>query len=556
MEEVFGKRLIKEIATKYDLNKGKKINSEKLIAIYKDYSNYFNESEFANLLGIKDRGYKKIINNPEKEVFVFMNQQLTEEEKEQELLELANDYKLYKGQKITLSFFEKMYDRVKAFLTEVEFADLLGIKKAAFNMFKLKSKDDPNVTVRILMNNNLSKEEQIKQILELAKTYDLYKGQEIDYNFFIQLYDKFRIKLTEIEFARLLGISQTSLKNIRNRNEKAKLFGNMKLSEEVTESIRKEILKKYEGKTIGYGKDRNNGEVDFKSLQEPYKIYFTENEFAKLFGISEKNLWYTKRRKANPKIKDVEKIEKVEKLKKEIVEGRYYTKEELEEICSTVDLTVNDFITYYINKGNFFDHSEYKNALENNKKLWIGKCNIENSYLEKYNKMLENIVGTVINGINKKYGAYYLEEDIKSDMLIYMINNCGDIILNFEHDLELMERMLWVRVRKYGQIKYLEEIKKDIKKAELIEEKMESKTNFVIDYKDLDIMEDKIDEEYLTEILKIYLDQGYDKETIIEKISKKFSIQKEDILDKVKGYLLEQGKVVQNKKGEYEIGDK
>lgn len=187
---------------------------------------------------------------------------------------------------------------------------------------------------------------------------NLYKGQMINYKTFISMYKEYENSITIIEFAKLIGISGSNLRNIRRTKQEAKILNNIKLTDDSIENIRKSIVKQYEGNTIYY-KDENkkNGKINFLELYRPYRIYFSENEFAKILGISEKNLWYTKNSKANPKIKDIEKIKKVEKLEKEVEETFYCNRLELEKLCKKFDLSIEDFITYYINKGEFFDHT-------------------------------------------------------------------------------------------------------------------------------------------------------------------------------------------------------
>ena len=181
------------------------------------------------------------------------------------------------------------------------------------------------------------------------------------------MYKEVKTTLTEIELADLLGISNSNLKNARNTNDKMRVFRNYKLNSDIKEKIRKQILDKYEGKKIYYKSNQEQkGEVNFLELYEPYKMYFSEKEFAELLGMSEKNLWYTKNIMANPKIKDIEKIRKIQEIREELEKKTYLSKNEIEEICKKIKISVEDFITYYINNGKCFDFSVYKEALDKN----------------------------------------------------------------------------------------------------------------------------------------------------------------------------------------------
>lgn len=274
-----------------------------------------------------------------------------------------------------------------------------------------------------------------------------------------------------------------------------------------------------------------------------------------LIGISEKNLWYTKHQMANPKIKDTEKIKKVAELKKEITEPSYYSRERIEYLCKKFDISVEDFITYYINKANFFDTSVYQNALDNNNGLWIGKKRIREDDIEKYQEMIKRIISTVINAINQQYAQYYLEQDMKSEMSIFIMCSCGDLVDNFQYDAKLMERMIWLRTREFCKIKCLEQYEKDLRNTEFIDNRIQGSTTDKYEINDTKKTDYKTEVEEITELFKSYLVQGYDKNSILEILSNLFNIDKDSILKLIRDYLLETKRVVQNKKGDYEIGE-
>lgn len=394
---------------------------------------------------------------------------------EKEILnKIIEKFNLYKGQKINYEELVMMYDSYSDEFTMIRFANLLGIKDKAFYNFKEKHErnKEKNVTTRILLNIELTEKEKNLKILELVRNYNLYKGKKIDYSFFMQMYNQVNTKLTELEFADMLGIKGANLRNIRNSKQEVALFKNISLNSEKVEQIRKGLIKIYEGKSIYYKETRTHeGEIEFWKLYSPYRLYFTQKKFAEMLGISEKNLWYAKNEKGNPKIKDTEKVAKVEMLKEKLEKGRYYSKEELEKICKNIELSIDDFIIYYINHGDYFDTSVYRQAIESNEKIWLGKGKIPNDYIEKNIGMLQRVINTVVGEINKRYSEKYLEEDLKSDIMLYIISDCIDIIKNFSYNTKIMERMLWIRSRKYAQIVFIHEYKKDIKKIGLNEGK-------------------------------------------------------------------------------------
>ena len=477
--------------------------------------------------------------------------------KEKFLEEIIEKFDLVKSQAISYEKFMAMYHMYSNYFTEIQFADLLGIKNKTFWTFKDKASKNLDANVIILKNRKLSRQEELKIILELIEIFDLYKGKEVDYSQFLVMYNKVKKEFSEVEFANLLGISDSNLRNIR-KSGKARLFRNVVLTESAKEEIRKSLIKKYEGKKIYYKRnEENKGQVSFLKLYKVYRVHFTEIEFAELLGISEKNLWYVKNNKGSvyPKIKDIEKIKKVEELSKQITEVRYYSKDEIDNLCKKVGLSIKDFINYYINKGSFFDSSIYERVLIDNRRLWIGKTNIKKADLDKYGEMFNRIIGTAINDINSRYGDYHLEPDFKSNMLIFIVYNCGDLIKNFQTDLKLMERMLWLRVRKYAKIIYICEYKKDIKMLKLpqnipVNERFFDDSFF--ENVDLDNLQ-VVKEAELIKIFKNYLIQGYDKDVIIDKMAIMFNMKKTELLEKIKNYLLETKEVVIREDGSYEI---
>ena len=76
---------------------------------------------------------------------------------------------------------------------------------------------------------------------------------------------------------------------------------------------------------------------------------------------------------ANPKIKDIEKIRKIQEIREELENKTYLSKNEIEEICKKIKISVEDFITYYINNGKCFDFSVYKEALDINNGIYTKK---------------------------------------------------------------------------------------------------------------------------------------------------------------------------------------
>lgn len=482
-------------------------------------------------------------------------------EKDKLLEEIIKKFDLYKKQRINCDEFLNMYNQYSDKLSEVEFADLLGVRRKIFIDFKNLSKKNNKRRIIILSNRNLNEKEKTEKILEMIEKYNLSKGKKISYTFFKKMYEDVKSVLTEVEFANLLGIPYFNLNKSRNVKERTRIFKNCKLDDKTIEKIRKQILKQNEGKRTYYEINENGkGEVDFLELYKPYKIYFSEKEFAELLGISEKNLWYIKNKKWNPPIKNIKTIEKIDTIRDELDKFICLRKDEIEQICNKLDILVKDFITYYINKGKFFDYSIYKQALETNNVLWIRQGKVKKEYIKKYSEMFLRIAQSTAIDVKNKYSERKYEEDLQYKTLLYILENCQDLISNFMYDENLMEKMIWFRARQYARNIYNKEEKENKKigsvyKDEIfVNSKLKIKSNET--YKNIELEKiGDLDDEQLTEIFKEYLAQGYSKEEILKKLSNSLNVDEVEILDRIKKNLLEKGQVKQNNAGNYEIGD-
>ena len=261
---------------------------------------------------------------------------------------------------------------------------------------------------------------------------------------------------------------------------------------------------------------------------------------------------------ANPKIKDIEKIRKIQEIREELENKTYLSKNEIEEICKKIKISVEDFITYYINNGKCFDFSVYKEALDINNGIYTKKEKLEKIYMEEYKEIFFRVARTVSTMIKKNYSEKY-NKDLTSNILVYILENCKDLVENFKYDIKLMERMIWLRARQYAKIIYFTE-KKEIIKLESFNDNKKYKINkndyIEINNTELEKMErNNIDDEQLTEIFKEYLAQGYSKDEILKKLSNSLNVDEVEILDRIKKNLLEKGQVKQNNAGNYEIGD-
>ena len=104
-------------------------------------------------------------------------------EKDKLLEEIIKKFDLYKSQIINYDEFSNMYNQYSDKLSEVEFADLLGVKRKTFFSFKSASKKEER-GLKILTNRELNNEEKEKLRLELVEEHKLHKDKKISYEYF------------------------------------------------------------------------------------------------------------------------------------------------------------------------------------------------------------------------------------------------------------------------------------------------------------------------------------------------------------------------------------
>ena len=242
------------------------------------------EVEFASLLEISYTSYKSIKYKQTKaRILKDKREKISKEEKEKKIEKLLKSRKVKAGQLIDYSYFKELYEPHKEKMEQVEFAEILGISYANF----INMKNKPNKTaILIEREEKISEEEKEKVIEKLLKGSKVKAGQLIDYECFKKMYEPYKEKMNEVEFADLLGINYANFISMKNgRNKTAILSGREeKTSEEEKEKIIEELLnsgKIKPGQTIDY--------ACFKKMYKPYEEKMDEVEFATLLEIGDSN---------------------------------------------------------------------------------------------------------------------------------------------------------------------------------------------------------------------------------------------------------------------------
>ena len=419
--------------------------------------------------------------------------------------------------------------------SEYNFALILDVSKSSFSSIK-KGKE-----ARIL-KDCLNKEEILSELLTSGK---LQIGEEIDWQKFSELYEDYKY-LGIYLFADIIEVSEGNIERLQSDRSATTVV----LKSRIQKSKQSDNSKNYRDKAKEYvetlfqtNRIHIGQEIEYSEFQEIYDPcnYIAEHEFAALLGISYfryQNMRFMGRKTY---IHDYRVIESVNLIGK-IENSRFYRKEEIDDICTKYGITQEDFIRYVIYKGNHkIDITAYLDALENHNGLYIGKTKMSNQYFEKIYDIFITPINRLIGVMCKKYHVLRNMEDYKSDAILYIMENCGDIEKNFFdcENQEIIVRMLISRIRLLLLDKI---ILHDLK----VDKKQKSTSHFYTrrDNKNYDIPDKKSDteeiaishidssmeSEIMCELIRKF-ELGLDKKELLESVMINFDISKQDLLE-------------------------
>ena len=611
----------------------KKIDYKEFLRIYEPYKEKFKESEFANILGISYRNWQYIKNQGRKTI-ILKKELSKEKKKELEQLKqfIVSDLiqKGYRNKKIDYKEFLRLYEPYRDKLKESEFASVLEISYSNLRYIKC------NGTRATIIKQEISRDE--KEKLQHFIIFDLskrgYINKKIDYKEFLSLYEPYRGKLKENEFANIIGISYGNWKNIKNLEQRAIILKNEKSDdkqkelEELKQFIVSDLRKRgYTNKKIDY--------KEFLRIYEPYKDKFKEREFAAIIGISYSNWPNIKYRGSRVtilknEISDDEK-RKLEELKKFIVSdlkkngytnkkidykeflrlyGYYRDKLKESEFANILGISygnwksmknngtraiINFEYNYYIRLEHLFkENKEYDleyfekvsknlslpvskivemltegntnleellNTLHKRGKIFIGKTKISETFIQKYGEIISDIIHKYSKSIGRKLHTSFYSEDFAQDAILWVIENKGSIERNFEEDLALQRMIAYAKVRcKYMHYKVFSQ-KKVISLDESISEdgkltrykRVKAKENVQDDVEKREEIEISEGDTPITVIQQCLLN-GMNREESLTFVMKKFNLTQEELLKVLTEELTKRNSIKVAQNGEFYLG--
>jgi hypothetical protein len=196
----YSKINISELLGKY---KNKTVNYLEFKKIYDQYGISIEENEFARIVGIRWGTFenykaKKDIN------MIILKTELSEAEKMQ-VLENCRVRGLTR-RLIDYNEFQKLYNPYKDYISESDFAYIIGIKQKS--ICEMKNSDKKSLALKFDLNNE-TMELMRREVTDLHNKY-------INYIEFQTLHSKYSAFISETEYTKMLGISLPEYYTIRN----------------------------------------------------------------------------------------------------------------------------------------------------------------------------------------------------------------------------------------------------------------------------------------------------------------------------------------------------
>ena len=536
----------------------KKIDYNEFLRLYEPYKEKFKESEFASVLGISYSSWRYIKYNKTRTIILKQEKSTYENKKLEELKKfIVSDLiqKGYSNKSIDYKEFFKLYEPYRKKLKENEFASVLGISYSSYKAIKYNGKR------AIILKKEKTADEK-KELEELKKfiVSDLiqkgYMNKSIDYKEFLRLYEPYRDKLKESEFACVLGISYSSWQAIKSKGKKAIILKREKSEdekkelEELKKFIVSDLIKKgYANKLIDY--------KEFLRLYELYKEKFSESEFANILGISYVNLQRIKKQwtKASINFKYIYYLRLAHLFK----ENKEYDLEYFEKVSENLDLPILKIIEILSRERNL---EELLNVLYERGKIFIGKTKISESFIQKYGEMISDIIHKYSKSIGGKLHTSFYSEDFAQETIIYLLENKGSIERNFEEDSALQRIIAYAKVRcKYMHYRVFSQ-----KKVVSLDES-KSEDGKLTRYKRIKAKENVQDEVEKREeeieisegdtpitVIQQCLINGMNREESLEFVMKKFGLSQEELLQVLTEELSKKNSIKVAQNGEVYLG--
>ena len=433
---------------------GNKIDYEQIHRIYTKYSLTMDEGSFAvNILGLSKTRFFNIKSN-KKDKAVILKDMLDVAIK-QVREQLIEEERIEPGDTIDYERLTMLIEKWKGTIDEtILVRNVLGLSAETVRRMKAKQNQKSIIMKDFIKEKT---EEEITSLRnQIFESEDIKPGITINYERFLLLYEKYKNGIDERTFAlRVLLIPQDKYLLIK-RNAKKKTTICKELVEELEQSeldyIRQVVYNEYgiiEGDKINYER--------LTEVAKRWSDKIQEKDFAcEILGISEKSYYgmkYDTKKQSyvlNPRVK-----ERADKIRYKIGgEKRFYTLEEINNICAKSKLTIDEFCSYVVqremHKRVYLERNFYIELLQRKGKIFIGRGErLTKEFAKKNQKLIIDFARSLAVELCRTYQAKEHIEDYAQDTMLYIIENCGDLEKNFEDDFDLCKGLIYTRAKAF-----------------------------------------------------------------------------------------------------------
>ena len=209
---------------------------------------------------------------------------------------------------------------------------------------------------------------------------------------------------------------------------------------------------------------------------------------------------------------------------------RIVKEEEINSICAKKRITQTEFLKNI--RGEDFLQL-YQETLKIKKWIYIGKSiAINEEFLNQNAEMLLELSRIVARNFKYQYNMKDLSE-LESQALDIMITKCGDIVLNYEWNPEILKRIMFRKTFNYLKINL--KIYKEILQDFSTDRKKHLSYNVETKSENLNLSQWDISkkQEKLLRYISTYLEEGYELGEAIEHIANTLNVDKEEILEEI-----------------------
>jgi len=446
--------------------------------------------------------------------------------------------------------------------------EVLEMSHSTYAHMRCDSKRTGTILKNYLAQDNI---ESIKR--DIIEKEGLTPYEQINYNMLLQLANKYSIN-ERILALDILGLTQNQYTGIKYNNQKSASILKSDYEEISLEELRKLKREIFEKEKLQEGFRISIQEIE--TLQGKYNIPL--KVLLHILGITSYSYNFIKA-KPNYKaiVKDTEIVLITQILSETIDKNRYYSKDEIEQICQSNNISLTNFFDYVLGKAVYFGYEQYKEALNSKGRLWIGdKHSVSEEFAQQNNQQIQYIAEKVSKYVYQSvYETYRREgrkldkEDLLQETVLYILTQCGDLEKNF--DGAELRRMIYLRTRIYMLKSVSLKSKVKVVSTTSYYQKARSRT-LKGGQKDLDlelvdtnadtasqaienIASNETTQYSVIGYLSKLLEEGYDRDSALNKTASTLGVDKERMLEEIKKELLKRGKVKQTKKGEFVLGD-